>query len=64
MIVARIESLIYGLGLKDALFRVKKYLLAGVDGIMIHSKDNDPRDILEFAREYEKLSDDLGFRKQ
>jgi len=63
MIVARIESLISGLGLKDALFRAKKYLLAGADGIMIHSKDNDPSDILEFAREYEKIPDDLGFRK-
>lgn len=63
MIVARIESLISGLGLKDALFRAKKFLQAGADGIMIHSKDNDPSEILEFAREYEKLSDDLGFRK-
>ncbi|MFW9990353.1 MAG: phosphoenolpyruvate mutase [Candidatus Odinarchaeota archaeon] len=63
MIVARIESLISGLGLKDALFRAKRYLLAGADGIMIHSKDIDPKEILEFAVEYDKLSKELGFRK-
>ncbi|MFX1363509.1 MAG: phosphoenolpyruvate mutase [Promethearchaeota archaeon] len=63
MIVARIESLISGLGLKDALFRAKKYLLAGADGIMIHSKSIDPKEILEFAVEYNKLSKELGFRK-
>ncbi len=63
MIVARIESLISGLGLKDAIFRAKKYLKAGADGIMIHSKQSDPKEILDFAREYENLSRDLGFRK-
>jgi len=63
MIVARIESLISGKGLKDAIFRAKKYLLAGVDGIMIHSKERDPKEILEFAKEYEKLTKELGFRK-
>lgn len=63
MIVARIESLISGLGLEDALFRTKKYLKAGADGIMIHSKNVNPKDILDFALEYEKLSKKLGFRK-
>ncbi|NVM36398.1 MAG: phosphoenolpyruvate mutase [Candidatus Lokiarchaeota archaeon] len=63
MIVARIESLISGSGLKDAIFRAKKYLLAGADGIMIHSKDIDPKEILDFAMEYNKLSKELGFRK-
>ncbi len=63
MIVARIESLISGLGLKDAIFRAKKYLLAGADGIMIHSKNIDPKEILDFAMEYNKLSKELGFRK-
>jgi len=63
MIVARIESLISGSGLKDAIYRAKKYLMAGADGIMIHSKQRDPKEILDFAREYDKLSRDLGFRK-
>jgi phosphoenolpyruvate phosphomutase len=63
MIVARIESLISGLGLKDAIYRAKKYLMAGADGIMIHSKHRNPKEILEFAKEYNKLSEELGFRK-
>jgi len=63
MIVARIESFISGLGLEDALFRAKKYLNAGVDGIMIHSKIDTPAEILKFAEEYQILSKELGFRK-
>lgn len=63
MIAARIESLISGAGLKDAISRVKIYLDAGVDAIMIHSKDDNPKDILEFAKEYNKISENLGFRK-
>lgn len=62
MIIARIESLIAGVGLEDALERAETYIDAGVDGIMIHSKDNDPSDILEFTTEYENLCDDLGRR--
>ncbi|MFX1258133.1 MAG: phosphoenolpyruvate mutase [Promethearchaeota archaeon] len=63
MIAARIESLISGAGIKDALMRTKKYLIAGADGIMIHSKDENPDEILEFAMEYENLCNDIGFRK-
>ncbi len=63
MIAARIESLISGAGIKDAIMRAKKYLLAGADAIMIHSKDENPNDILEFAKEYENMSKLLGFRK-
>jgi len=63
MIAARIESLITGAGLKDALLRAKIYLNAGADAIMIHSKDEDPTEIFEFAKEYEKLSIEIGFRK-
>jgi phosphoenolpyruvate phosphomutase len=63
MIVARIESFISGLGLQDALFRAKKYLNAGADGILIHSKINNPSEIFEFAKGYKKLTNELGFRK-
>ncbi len=63
MIVARIESLIAGSGLRDALFRAKKYLQAGADGIMIHSKDTNPKEIFDFAVEYNKLSRELGVNK-
>lgn len=63
MIVARIESLIAGSGLRDALFRAKKYLQAGADGIMIHSKEANPKEIFEFAIEYKKLLKELGVNK-
>jgi len=63
MIVARIESLISGTGLKDAIHRARKYLVAGADGIMIHSKEKDPKEVLEFAKEYQILTEELGFRK-
>lgn len=63
MIAARIESLISGAGVKDAILRAKKYLEAGVDAIMIHSKDENPAEIYEFIKEYDILCKDLGFRK-
>jgi len=52
MIVARIESLILGIGVEDALKRAKAYIEAGADGIMIHSKEKSPDEILEFCRGY------------
>ena len=57
MIIARIESLILKNGGKDALTRAKAYIKAGADGIMIHSKEKDPKEILDFCREYKKLND-------
>lgn len=55
MIIARIESLILKAGMDDALIRASAYIKAGVDGIMIHSKEKNPKEILEFCREYRKL---------
>lgn len=55
MIIARIESLILNAGLDDALFRASAYIAAGADGIMIHSKKNDPSEIFEFCRGYSKF---------
>jgi len=52
MIFARIESLILEMGMDDALKRAKKYILAGADGIMIHSKQKTPEEIFEFARKF------------
>jgi 2-methylisocitrate lyase-like PEP mutase family enzyme len=57
MIIARIESLILGKSMQDALERAKAYIRAGVDGIMIHSKSAEPREILEFAEEYKSIED-------
>lgn len=55
MIIARIESLILKKGLQDALERAKAYIEAGADGIMIHSKEKEPSEILEFCSEYSKF---------
>jgi phosphoenolpyruvate mutase len=63
MIIARIESLIAGKSVEDALMRAKKYLLASVDGIMIHSKSNDPKEIFEFAEAYKQICKDLNLKK-
>jgi phosphoenolpyruvate phosphomutase / 2-hydroxyethylphosphonate cytidylyltransferase len=55
MIIARIESLITGAGLDDALKRAKAYVEAGADSIMIHSKSKTPDEILSFCKEYNKF---------
>ena len=55
MIVARLESLISGGTIDEAINRAKAFLRAGADGIMIHSKSSDPSEILEFAKQYNQL---------
>jgi phosphoenolpyruvate phosphomutase / 2-hydroxyethylphosphonate cytidylyltransferase len=52
MIIARIESLILKHGIDDAIERARAYIEAGVDGIMIHSKENHPGEILEFCSRF------------
>jgi phosphoenolpyruvate phosphomutase / 2-hydroxyethylphosphonate cytidylyltransferase len=52
MVIARIESLILEAGMDDAINRAEAYLNAGADGIMIHSRQKDPAEILEFCRRY------------
>jgi phosphoenolpyruvate phosphomutase len=62
MVIARLESLIAGVGLQDALERAEQYIVAGADGIMIHTSKRDPEEILEFAKAYEPLCARLGRR--
>jgi phosphoenolpyruvate phosphomutase len=54
MIIARIESLIAGKPLEDALERAFAYVRAGADGIMIHSKNKDGMDIKTFCEKFRK----------
>lgn len=49
MIIARIESLILERGMEDALMRAFAFCGAGADGIMIHSRKKEPKEILEFC---------------
>ncbi len=51
-IVARVEALIAGWGLDEALKRAEAYHAAGADAILIHSKRSTPDEILAFAREW------------
>jgi phosphoenolpyruvate phosphomutase / 2-hydroxyethylphosphonate cytidylyltransferase len=62
MIVARVESLIAQAGMNDALLRAERYIQAGVDGIMIHSRQQDGGEVLAFAESYEALCRRLGRR--
>jgi phosphoenolpyruvate phosphomutase len=62
LVIARLESLIAGTGLQDALERADRYIAAGVDGIMIHSSKKDPAEILNFAASYQVLCKRLGRR--
>jgi phosphoenolpyruvate mutase len=54
LIVARIESLILGKSIKDALNRAEKYSAAGADAILIHSKEKAPKEIFQFAKLFKK----------
>ena len=54
MVIARVESLILGKGMKDAIKRARAYVDAGADGIMIHSKNKSPKEIFDFAKLFRK----------
>ncbi len=51
-IVARVEALIAGWGMDEALRRAEAYRRAGADAILIHSKLSKPDEIVTFAREW------------
>jgi phosphoenolpyruvate phosphomutase len=51
-IVARVEALIAGWGMDEALRRAEAYRVAGADAILIHSKLSKPDEIVTFAREW------------
>ncbi|MBY0402853.1 MAG: phosphoenolpyruvate mutase [Cyanobacteria bacterium] len=55
LIFARIESLILGKGMEDALARSHSYLEAGADGIIIHSKQTSSLEIFEFTDAFRDL---------
>ena len=50
MVIARVESLILGKSIEDALERSFAYVEAGADGIMIHSKEKSGEDIKQFCK--------------
>ena len=62
MIISRLESLISGAGVDDALSRAEQYIKAGTDGIMIHSNKSDPAEIFAFTDAYPELCQRAGRR--
>ena len=52
MIIARLESLIAGMPVSDALERARAFVSSGADGVMIHSKEKSGEDIKEFCRKF------------
>jgi phosphoenolpyruvate phosphomutase len=52
VLVARVEALIAGWGLAEALKRAEAYHRAGADAILIHSRQSTPAEIFGFAAEW------------
>ena len=59
MIISRIESLILKQGMEDALKRAFAYVEAGADGIMIHSKEKNPDEVIEFCGKFREIYEDV-----
>lgn len=55
MVFARCESLILDKGMDDVVERCKAYLEAGADGIMIHSRLEDGKEIMDFCKLYQEF---------
>ncbi|GAB7126755.1 hypothetical protein JCM19000A_12620 [Silvimonas sp. JCM 19000] len=53
-VVARVEALISGCPMEEALKRADAYSDAGADAILIHSKKADGAEILEFCRHWQR----------
>lgn len=53
-VISRVESLILGKSVDDALNRAIAYSKAGSDCIMIHSKDTNPKSIFKFSKKFLK----------
>jgi len=52
MVIARVEALISGAGMNEALKRATAYERAGADAIVIHSKKKTPEEVFEFAESW------------
>jgi phosphoenolpyruvate phosphomutase len=56
IVIARLESLIAGYTVDDALRRAEAYHRAGADMILIHSKSKTPDQILDFLKRWDRQS--------
>ncbi len=55
MIIARLEALIAGYSVDEALTRALAFVEAGADGVMIHSKEKSGLDIKEFCERFREV---------
>lgn len=55
MIIARIESLILGHEMSDAVERALAYAESGADAILIHSRQKKPNEVFKFCKQYNRL---------
>ncbi len=56
VLIARVEALIAGWGMEEALKRSYAYEEAGADAILIHSKKKEPSEIIDFVKIFRKKS--------
>jgi phosphoenolpyruvate phosphomutase len=56
LVFARVEALIAGWGMDEALRRAEAYVESGADGIFIHSKAKSPGEIRDFCRAWNRRS--------
>ncbi|MCA9407988.1 MAG: phosphoenolpyruvate mutase [Candidatus Omnitrophica bacterium] len=54
VVVARVEALIAGWGIDEAIKRAKAYAQAGADALLIHSRKSDATEIEGFMKQWDK----------
>ena len=54
LVIARTEALIAGWGQEEALLRGRAYADAGADMVLVHSKSEQPDQVLEFAKHWDR----------
>jgi phosphonopyruvate hydrolase len=54
IVIARVEALIAGWGQAEAMKRAHRYVEAGADCVLIHSKAKQPDEIVEFVRAWDR----------
>lgn len=59
VVVARLESMIVGAGMDDALSRAELYHDAGADAVLIHSRASDASEIQEFCARWRQIEPDV-----
>lgn len=54
MVIGRVEALVAGFDVAEALRRAHAYVAAGADAILVHAKASSPRPVLEFLEKWDR----------